>query len=212
MRIALPSQINRKDWLQRIGVKGEPQEQLQQQMDEAEKKLFQVAMPQGIYRFLTMEEVQLPGKSIKRHLEGCKEIIVMGVSLGAAVDKLIRTSQIRDMAEAVILDSGASILIDQIADELQSQIDTDLYMTPRFSPGYGDYPIAEQDAVIRMLDAQRKIGLTVNESHILIPRKSITAIIGVADHPVKGYLATCGECVLKDTCTLRKEGKNCAGL
>lgn len=212
MRIDLPSQIDRKEWLQRMGVPENSSGQLQQQMDEAEEKLFRAAMPKGTYRFLAIHEVELPGNSINRHLQGCDEVIVMGVSLGAGVDQLIRTSQIRDMAEAVILDSGASILIEQIADKLEEQMETTKYRTPRFSPGYGDYPIEAQSQVVQLLDAQRKIGLTINRNHILIPRKSITAIIGLADHPVKGYLATCEECVLKETCALRKKGKNCAGL
>ena len=42
-----------------------------------------------------------------------------------------------------------------------------------------------------------------------VPRKSVTALIGISDHPVTGRLATCGECVLREKCTLRKEGKFC---
>ena len=87
-----------------------------------------------------------------------------------------------------------------------------MHFTGRYSPGYGDYPLECQDELIRLLDGARKIGLNVSRSHLLIPRKSITAVMGGADHPVSGYLATCGECTLRDTCVLRKEGRNCAGF
>lgn len=228
MRLELPLKIDRKNWLQRVGINPEDFAQMQRdanpelenvmgQMDIAEEKLFKAAMPQGIFRFMPLDDMVkktlgLEGNAIKKHLEGCSEIVIMGATLGVQTDQLIRTSQIRDMAEAVFLDSGASILIEQICDQLEEKIkdDTDMYLTGRYSPGYGDYPIDAQSRLIRTLDAQRKIGLTVNESHIMIPRKSVTAIIGAADHPVKGYLASCEECTIKDKCILRKEGKNCA--
>lgn len=230
MRLELPLKIDRKQWLHRMGVNfgncdlvqdvSDPElENLMNQMAMAEEKLMRMAMPQGIFRFMELDDavkrtVGFEGNAVKKHLEGCREIVIMGVTLGIQTDQLIRTSQIRDMAQAVILDSGASILIEQICDQLEERIKdtTDMYLTGRYSPGYGDYPIEAQSWLVRALDAQRKIGLTVNESHIMIPRKSITAIIGAADHPVSGYLATCEECTIKDKCILRKEGKNCAGF
>ena len=113
------------------------------------------------------------------------------------------------MAKAVIIDCGASVLIEQLADEFQAEINVGPFTTPRFSPGYGDWSITEQARIIRLLDGQRQIGLNVTKDSLMIPRKSITAVIGIADHPVKGCLATCTECVLKDKCELRKEGKFC---
>jgi len=85
----------------------------------------------------------------------------------------------------------------------------DTFTTPRFSPGYGDWPITEQSRIIRLLDGQRQIGLNVTKDSLMVPRKSITAVIGISDHPVKGCLATCDECVLRDKCLLKKEGKFC---
>lgn len=230
MRLELPLKIDRKQWLQRMGVNvencgsageiGHPGiKKLMEQISVAEEKLMEAAMPQGIFRFINLddavkESAGFESRDIKKHLEGCREIIIMGATLGIQVDQLIRVVQIRDMAEAVILDSGASVLIEQVCDLLEAQIKatTNMYLTGRYSPGYGDYPIKAQSWLIRTLDAQRKIGLTVNESYIMIPRKSVTAIIGAADHPVSGYLSTCDKCTIRDKCILRKEGKNCAGV
>jgi cobalamin-dependent methionine synthase I len=115
------------------------------------------------------------------------------------------------MAEAVILDSGASILAEQCAGILEEIIRTQMggFATGRYSPGYGDFPIEMQGQLIKAVDGPKTIGLTTNESYILIPRKSITAIIGMADHPVTGYLATCDECLLKESCRLRASGTPC---
>lgn len=214
MKLATPERVDRRQWLIRLGVFGQADEMLEQSLKRAEERLLGCAAPQGIYRVLELGDIKLSGSAIKKHLIGCRELAVMGVTIGAAVDHLIRQSQIRDMAEAVLLDCGASVLVEQICDAFEAQIreETEGYLTGRYSPGYGDLPIETQDALVRILDGPRKIGLTVNQSHIMIPRKSVTAILGIADHPVSGYLATCEECKLRDTCELRKEGKNCAGL
>lgn len=214
MKLEKPLSIDRKQWLQRLGVKADPRGELEQSLVLCERELLAAANPQGIYRILAPEELELPGTAIRKHLAGCFETALMAVTLGPAVDRLIRTSQIRDMASAVLLDCGASVLIEQISDVMEEEMKRRIegFMTGRYSPGYGDLPIETQDLLIRILDAPRKMGLTVNSSHILIPRKSITAVLGIADHPVTGYLAVCGECKLRDTCALRKEGKNCAEL
>lgn len=212
MKLNKPVEINRRQWLWRLGVRGEADESLEASLRQCEEELLAVACPQGIYRILQPDDLQLRGEAVKKHLQGCFEMAVMAATLGAAVDRLIRTSQIRNMASAVILDCGASVLIEQICDSLEEYMKTQItgYLTGRYSPGYGDLPIETQDSFLQALDGQRKIGLTVNQSHIMIPRKSVTAVLGIADHPVRGYLASCSECTLKDTCILRKEGTHCA--
>ena len=211
MRIDFAGPIDRKQWLSRMGVKGDGDAGLLRRMDLCEKRLLSAAASQGVYRVVKPEALELKGQAIRKHLAGCTEAVLLGVTL---VDHLIRGSQIRDMAEAFILDCGASVLAEQVCDLFEERIrrENSMHFTGRYSPGYGDYPLECQDELIRLLDGARKIGLNVSRSHLLIPRKSITAVMGGADHPVSGYLATCGECTLRDTCVLRKEGRNCAGF
>ena len=61
-----------------------------------------------------------------------------------------------------------------------------------------------------VLDTVRKAGLCVTDTNLMTPRKSVTALLGVSDHPVKGQLAGCGHCVLRTRCEYRKRGKTCA--
>lgn len=83
-------------------------------------------------------------------------------------------------------------------------------MTDRFSPGYGDFSIGMQGEICRVLDTARKIGVTVNESGILIPRKTITAVLGVSKHPQTKRTSGCAVCDLFETCSYRREGRTCA--
>ena len=212
MNVEIKQSIDRKKWLETLHVRGVDDSVLMAKLDEAEHMLISHAAPKAIYRVMDIDEVSTCGFSIKKHLEGCDRVAVMGLTLGLGIDNLLRKTQIKDMAMTVILDCGASVLVEQLCDEFEDIIREETgekYMTFRFSPGYGDYPITEQSRIIRYLDASRKIGLNVTSNSLMIPRKSVTALIGIADHPVKGRLATCGECVLKDKCTLRKEGKFC---
>ena len=211
MNIAVTAPLDRKRWLAALQSGDEVSDSLKTQMDLAEEQLFEAAKPKAVYRIMKKENIKRKGVSIEKHLEGCEEVAVMGATLGMGVDDLIRRTQVRDMAMAVILDCGASLLIEEVCDIFQKQInaDTDGYLTSRFSPGYGDYPLEYQKIIIHYIDGQRKIGLNVTGNSLMVPRKSITALLGICDHPVTGRLATCGECVLREKCTLRKEGKFC---
>ncbi|MBQ6496507.1 MAG: methionine synthase [Firmicutes bacterium] len=231
MKLELPEQIHRENWLRYLQGSGEPTPQMVQQMDEAEKMLLAQAHPRAIYRVLGREDVATEGFAITKHLEGCDRVAVLAMTIGGEADALIRRYEVSNMAMALIIDAGASALTEQMADEAErvmieeikakrdAQADAvqtaagtavkPLYFTPRFSPGYGDYPIQYQREILAYVDAARKIGITLTPSNMMMPSKSITALVGLADHPVTGRLATCGECVLREKCTLRKEGQHC---
>ena len=211
MDIRTENKINLKAWLEALGMKEIQDEKIMSEIRKVEQMIISAVSPKAIYRIMEPSELRLEGKSIKRHLSGCQKIVVMGATLGAGADHLIRRLQITDMTEAVIADCGASVLIEQVCDAFQKTINdaVDGYTTSRFSPGYGDFPIEVQPDMIRYIDGQRKIGLNVTSNNLLVPRKSVTAVIGVSDRPVRGSLATCAECVLRDKCDLRKEGKFC---
>ena len=116
---------------------------------------------------------------------------------------------------SALLDGSAAALAEQAADAAEAELrqwaaEQDKYLTGRFSPGYGDWPIGVQPLVAAALDTARRAGLCVTENDLMTPRKSVTALLGLSDHPVKGRLAGCGHCVLNTRCEYRKRGKTCA--
>ena len=141
---------------------------------------------------------------------------LMAATLGTAVDELLRRAAAQDLARSVLLDAVASVAAEQAAVLAENAAARALcregeYHTGRFSPGYGDLPIELQRRIIPLLDAPRQIGLAVTRSLILTPRKSVTALIGVADHLVTGSLAGCDTCLLREKCEWRKRGMPCGG-
>ena len=63
-----------------------------------------------------------------------------------------------------------------------------------------------------LLDAPRRVGLTASASHILIPRKSVTAILGVSDREIARNKRSCLGCPAQGGCQYRKAGGHCGLL
>ena len=157
----------------------------------------------------------LSGADIRAHLSGCGSALLLGVTLGPGADQQIRRAGVGDIAAGVAADALGSTLAEQAADAAEAALRQlmaarGLYLTGRFSPGYGDWPLSVQPLFIAALDAPRQIGLCVTDTHLLLPRKSVTALLGVSEHPVTGRLAGCGHCALRARCDYRKGGKTCA--
>ena len=210
MDVKLPDSIDRHSWAELMNM--DAGDIPDDKAGRCEELLMKAAEPKGI--FVYSDRFDYEGLAIRRHLEGCSRTVLCGITLGRRVDDLITRLQVTDMEMAVYADCGASALAEQAADLFEEYIRMQLpeetpYMTCRFAPGYGDLPLAEQRYLIKSLDAERKIGLTLNDSDLLVPLKSLTGILGIADHPVSGHHADCSCCMLAETCIRRKEGRIC---
>ena len=182
-------------------------------MDECEKAVLEKASPKYLYveKDLPCPQIMC-GKDIESHLNGCEKAIVMCATVGSEVDKLIRISQISDMARAVVMDSLASVAVEQVCnafDKIIAEKYSDYNMTFRFSPGYGDYPIELQKIILQMLDAPKKIGLCTNDNFLLTPTKSVTAVLGLSKNPIERKKRGCAICNMRETCKFRRKGLHC---
>ena len=83
------------------------------------------------------------------------------------------------------------------------------HLTDRFSPGYGDFPFSQQRDFFDVLDITRRIGVSLTESGLMLPQKSVTALIGVSDRPQAHRHRGCASCILFEDCGFRKEGTHC---
>lgn len=208
------SALNREEALRYMGAKNiVTDEKMNKLFDSCESQLLSSIKVKYLYKeILLPNPVFLQGNAIKNHLKNCQRAIILCITLGSEVDRLIRTMQITDMAAAVIIDSLASVAIEQagnLFDEMIAQMYSDYNLTFRFSPGYSDYPLELQSEFINLLDAPRKIGLCVNNSLLLTPTKSITAIMGLSKEKIEKAKTGCASCNLKGTCKFRKVGTRC---
>jgi 5-methyltetrahydrofolate--homocysteine methyltransferase len=208
------TEINRAEALRYMGgSKVEMNEIMEALLNSCEKDIIKAASPKYLYKKIPLENSGLLiGNTINEHLKDCREAVLMCATIGAGVDKLIRSASVTDMAKAVVIDAFASAAVEQVCEkteELIKQEIPDKYFTWRFSPGYSDYPIELQEKFLSILDAPRKIGLCANESSLLTPTKSVTAIIGVSDKPIEKKRRGCAGCNLRESCQYRKTGERC---
>lgn len=181
--------------------------------DECEKEILEKANPKYLYAERSLpDEDLIKGNDVKAHLDGCEKAVIMCATLGADIDRLIRVNQISDMAKAVVADSLASVAIEQVCntfDKIIAEKYDGWYMTFRFSPGYGDYPIEMQKYFLQSLDAPRKIGLCTNDNFLLTPTKSVTAVLGLSKNPIEKKKRGCAICNMREVCKFRRNGMHC---
>ena len=125
---------------------------------------------------------------------------------------MMKEWEARDMARAAVMDFCGSAWAESVCDEAEREIRSRFpgkYCTDRFSPGYGDLPLNLQADFLRVLDAGRKLGITANESFLLLPCKSVTAVIGLSDRPQGAKIRDCGVCGLRENCEYRTRGETC---
>ena len=206
----------KKEALRYMGCGGNaPDEVTASLLDKAYNALCKDAAPKYCYKLTDRESAAhlLLGKDINEHIGSCEHVVIFAATLGAETDRLIRTAEISNMASVVILDAAASAFTEDFCDKTENEIKNAVpgSFTWRYSPGYGDYPISVQRELIRFLNADKLIGLTATESDILVPRKSVTAVIGVSESAEiqPGKKRGCGSCDMREKCLYRKGNTYC---
>lgn len=216
--------ISKSESARYMGVKGVPDGQVAEILNRLEPVVRERVRPAYVYRktsvnftadglFLDGISRKLAGEDIKKHLAGCTSAVVMAVTLSGEADKLIRQTAVTDMADSLAVDCLCSAAVEQVCEiaekEIFSAIDAP-YRTWRFSAGYGDFPLDIQKDLLLFLNAHRRIGLTVTENSLLIPSKSVTAIIGISEKPINHGKKGCESCRMYGSCAFSASGKTCS--
>lgn len=206
-----------REALRYLRVTGEADAGMLTLLDSCEEKLHAACTPRYIWRLCNISETDdglrlsgtdltLTGQDIKTHLRGCDRAVLLAATLSLGADTLLRRLSSTDMAQAVVADAIASAMMEETCDRAQEEIRNRLspaFMTWRFSPGYGDLPLSLQRGFIMGLGADKKIGLTVTEGNMLLPQKSVTAVIGISDRAQAQKPHGCAVCNLRETCGMR---------
>ena len=122
---------------------------------------------------------QVHSKNLYRNLQGCKEVFVLAVTTGIAVDRLLARLNITSQAEHFVTDGLSSAAIESFCDYVSDILSENLKCASRFSAGYGDFSIEFQKPLLERLSAAETLGITLNSAYLMTPVKSITAIMGI---------------------------------
>lgn len=137
-----------------------------------------------LHKIMSPEPVYLNSDSITAHLEGAIEVVVFAVTIGAALEEEVSNMFTQgNYTEAILLDAVGSCTTEQAVEQLVSMLAhqaarSGLVIGCRYSPGYGDWPISAQKDIVEISQADI-IGINLTTAMMLVPRKSVTAIVGL---------------------------------
>jgi hypothetical protein len=143
-----------------------------------EKKDSQIILP---------ENIVFESKNLLSILKDCREIVVMAVTGGSRIINAVgEDSCAGNLTRGVVLDAAASEIVDSALDWIMSYFNNQLLRENRcltkrrFSAGYGDFSLENQEKIFNMLKLD-KLGISLTSGFMLIPQKSVTAIAGIQD-------------------------------
>lgn len=202
--------INEEEIWRYAGYRGIPGEE-----EEALKKLLQVVIQdlekklsyKVCYRRMPLEWKnsipQLPfdteSKELTRCLKRCDEIIIFAATIGLEIDRYIAKNQRFATTKALLAQAYGAERIESLCNAFCKEIgekaaEEGKNCTARYSPGYGDLSLGVQKDIFQLLDCGRQIGISLNESLLMTPSKSVTAIFGIGS---------------KDICVVNKSVHKC---
>lgn len=124
---------------------------------------------------------EIESADLRKNLEGCRSAFIFAATSGSAVDRLIMKETRLSAAYGMVTDCIASSGIEAFCDKINDELKEGRSLKPRYSPGYGDVSLTCQNDILSFVDAYRKIGLTLTETYLMTPIKSVTAIVGIME-------------------------------
>ena len=162
-------------------------------MEKAAQEMQAVMKPQAVFEIfnLTVNEnsnlrfadISLQSRDLSTNLSNCSQVALLAATIGPQVDALIRRNSSLDPVYASILQATGAMFIEELVDSVNDEIkkiadSQGLKTKPRYSPGFGDVPLDIQRDFFRLLPCTR-IGLTLMDTLIMAPEKSVTAFVGL---------------------------------
>ncbi len=113
-----------------------------------------------------------------------EKIIIYVVTIGPGIDNKVKSlSSSGNIFEAYLLNGIGAGAAEMVANDLNlymnDSCDKNKWSYKRLSPGYGDWPVTDQKKIFNLLNPERRIGVVLTESYIMIPEKSTSGIMGL---------------------------------
>lgn len=214
--------IDKEEALRYLGYKNKNiDEETNKLLDESIGELKEIAELKYVFRIFDIKKdntninfenlINIKSNDLKNLFNHCDKSAVMAATLGFEVEKRINYYSLSNLSKGVVFDACAASFIESLCNAVEAEIKDlaakeGLNITFRYSPGYGDVPISHQGTILAALNAQKLIGLSVSDSSILIPRKSVTAFIGFSKSNEINK-KSCFNCNLFGSCSFSKEGE-----
>jgi hypothetical protein len=185
-----------------LGKDGGIPQDIQQLVSSCVQQMHSILKAQSVYTCLPLEidfpaedatdqlplikigSIQFESKYLAKNLAGCTKVILIASTIGPLADNLIRRFTKLDAAKAAIMQAAGAMFIESYLDSFNAQLEQEAgaqgyKLHSRFSPGYGDVSLEIQRHFFSILPCTQRIGLTLTNSLVMAPEKSVTAFIGM---------------------------------
>lgn len=205
--------MNKKAILQYLNCFGNIDEKTDRLIDECINEVKEYAHFKVIHQQfslthqpLMIKELELPFNSqdLDFYFQDCYQCLVIACTLGIQIDRKIKYYEHIDMAKAIVFDAVSSHYLEECCNHYEKTLHLPVH-TFRFAPGYGDLPLKLNIPLSRVLQIDKKIGVSINNGGLFLPMKSMLGLIGIGAHQEK----SCMSCVRKESCVFRKGGQRC---
>lgn len=114
----------------------------------------------------------------------CFHVAVFTATVGLYIDRLVRRYAVVSPAKALLIDAIGAERVEALCDAFCAFLKEEMAKEKRetrsrMSPGYGDIPLSLQKDIFAVLDCPKSIGVSLGESYLMTPRKSVTALVGI---------------------------------
>lgn len=182
-----PLSVNKREAMRYLGVKGEDTT-IDNLINECQAELFKIASPKAAYILtdITVDNnivdfgfMKVHSEKLSKNLQDCNQAYVFCATLGIAVDRYFERQSKISQAKAMVFSAVSSSLIESFCDYLNAELIKGKDSRPRFSCGYGDFCLEHQADILRVLEADKRLGVCLTNSYMMVPVKTVTAIIGI---------------------------------
>ncbi len=148
------------------------------------------------------------GRIISRQLQKAETTALFTATIGTSIENLSKQLMNRgEMLEGFIWDAFGSEAVERVCDKLEEKLrdsvsSENFKITNRYSPGYCGWNVSEQQKLFSLLP-EKFCGITLTESSLMIPIKSVSGIIGIGRDVIKTDYQ-CSICDI-DFCIRRKD-------
>ncbi len=179
--------INRNEALRYMGVK-EADESTLEMLAKCEEEAKKYAEPRAVYLEtpITLKDseidfgfMKVKSRNLAKNLEGCSDAHVFVATIGLGVERQFKRISAKSQAKAMVYSATCSALVESFCDYVNSELARGKETKPRFSCGYGDFCLEHQADILKATEATKRLGVYLTDSYMMVPVKTVTAIIGI---------------------------------
>ena len=179
--------VNKQEAMRYLGVK-ESSKLFDEMYSECLNEVVSVSKPKSVYiktniaidgKIIDFGFMQVESCDLAKNLNGCSEAYVFCATLGIGMDRHYERLSKISQAKATVFSAVGSALVESFCDYVNEKLGEDFVTRPRFSCGYGDFSIGHQVEILNELEVSKRLGVCLTDSCLMVPVKTVTAIIGI---------------------------------